>query len=191
MKHQQLQYILGGFNKTYEEEYIRLFCLKIGLTFKPETRARDKDLIDLLMGAFFASSADFTQAFRDMSETEVANWLTCKGSCSEKNWGLSKLNQVKKFRQFAEAYTARLKDEGISEAERMTRMKSINPRYILRNWIAQKAIEKAEKEADFSMLDLVLKTLSKPFEEQDEAERHGFASQVPEWSKDLVVSCSS
>jgi uncharacterized protein YdiU (UPF0061 family) len=65
-----------------------------------------------------------------------------------------------------------------------------NLRYILRNWIAQSAIEKAEKD-DFSQVQLLYKILSNPFVKNDEAEKVGFASPVPGWGKELVVSCSS
>ena len=142
-------------------------------------------MIELLLSAFWASGADFTQAFRDMSELELDSWLTSQ------SWGLAKLSKIKKFKTFLEAYKKRLENENISEEERMARMQQINPRYVLRNWMAQKAIEKAEKEQDFSMVQLLLKILSNPYEKQAEAETEGFADPVPDWSKDLVVSCSS
>ena len=105
-------------------------------------------------------------------------------------WGLDKLSRVKKFKAFLEAYKKRLKSEEISEETRMRRMQSHNPRYILRNWIAQKAIEKAEKD-DFSMVQSVLRVLERPYVKQEEAEMLGLASPVPDWADQLVVSCSS
>ena len=62
------------------------------MTFDPNELDQEKELVDLLMAAFFASSADFNQSFRDMSEIDLESWL------SSKKWGLGKLNQVKKFR---------------------------------------------------------------------------------------------
>ena len=154
------------------------------MTFDPNELDQEKELVDLLMAAFFASSADFNQSFRDMSEIDLESWL------SSKKWGLGKLNQVKKFRVFVEGYKKRLERENISETTRMERMQQVNPRYILRNWIAQKAIEKAEN-GDFDLVELLYKVLSNPYVEQKEAEEQGFAGPVPNWSKDLVVSCSS
>merc|ERR1712008_350441 len=119
-----------------------------------------------------------------MSELDLESWL------SSKKWGLGKLNQVKRFRVFFETYKKRLEQEKISETTRMERMLAVNPRYILRNWIAQKAIEKAEN-GDFDMVELLYKILSNPYVENKEAEEQGFAGPVPNWSKDLVVSCSS
>ena len=156
----------------------------MGLTFDANNIDSEKELVDLLLSAFFASSADFNQSFRDMSEVDIDSWLTSK------KWGLAKLNQVKKFRQFLEAYKKRQEKENISESTRMQRMQQVNPKYILRNWIAQKAIEKAEQ-GDFDMVELLLKTLKNPYVEQKEAEDHKFADPVPDWSRELVVSCSS
>ena len=69
-------------------------------------------------------------------------------------------------------------------------MQNANPRYILRQWMAQSAISKAEND-DFSEVQSLLKVLSTPFKTQKEAESAGYANPVPGWSKDLVVSCSS
>ena len=186
MKHEQLQYILGGFQKTYKMEHTRLFLEKIGLTFDPNKMGDDQELIELLHTVFFASSADFTQAFRDMSELKIENW----SETSDEFWGLKKLNRVKRFKTFVDQYKIRLQAEDIDETERMKRMSAKNPRYILRNWIAQRAIEKAEK-GDFSEVQLLYEVLSRPYEKQDKAEKAGYAGPVPEWSKELVVSCSS
>ena len=168
-------------------EHTRLFCEKLGLTFDPNKMADDQELIELLHKSFFASSADFTQAFRDMSETEIDSWLTTD---SDDKWGLKKLNRVKRFKSFVEQYRTRLSQENTEDAERMQRMCERNPRYILRNWIAQQAIEKAEK-GDFSEVQLLYEVLSRPYLKQDKAEQAGYANPVPEWSKELVVSCSS
>jgi len=175
---------LAGFLESYKVEHTKLFCQKIGLTFDTNKLESEKELIDLLISAFFASSADFTQSFRDMSETEVENWLN-----SEK-WGLAKLNKVKKFRLFVEEYKKRLEEEKIPDTTRMQRMQENNPKYILRNWIAQKAIEKAEN-GDYDLVELLQKILSNPYVEHKEAEEQGFSGPVPDWSRDLVVSCSS
>lgn len=65
-----------------------------------------------------------------------------------------------------------------------------NPRYVLRNWMAQLAIEKAE-EGDFSEVQLLHEILKRPYSWQEEAERRGFADPPPKWSHTLRVSCSS
>ena len=67
-------------------------------------------------------------------------------------------------------------------------MQAVNPKYVLRNWIAESAI-RAARAGDFNEVKSVLACLSKPFEEQAEFER--FAAPPPDWAAGLAVSCSS
>ena len=67
-------------------------------------------------------------------------------------------------------------------------MNKVNPKYILRNYLLQIAIEKAEK-GDFSEVDKLLKIMESPFKEQ--VENESYAKLPPDWSNDLEVSCSS
>ena len=72
----------------------------------------------------------------------------------------------------------------------MEKMQKTNPRYILRNWMAQRAIEMAENN-DFSEVKFLLELLKKPFQVNQSAEERGYAKTPPSWSKRLAVSCSS
>ncbi len=200
-----MQYILRGFNETYKDHHLKLFCDKLGLTFDKNKAEEDKELLDQLFSCFLASSADFTQSFRDMSELSLDMWT----KPDKKHWGmniistlfylfvilicvagLKKLSKVKRFEKFLELYKKRLQLEQVTDEERRSRMLKTNPKYILRNWIAQKAIEAAEK-GDFSVVQVLYRTLSNPYEIRADAEKLGFSGPVPDWSKDLVVSCSS
>lgn len=77
-----------------------------------------------------------------------------------------------------------------TDTARQCRMNSVNPRYILRNWIAELAIRKAE-DGDYSEVDKISRILKKPYIEQEEAEINGFAAERPEWANYIKVSCSS
>jgi uncharacterized protein YdiU (UPF0061 family) len=68
-------------------------------------------------------------------------------------------------------------------------MDAVNPKYILRNYLAQITIEKAEKPRGFSEIDRLLNLLSKPFDKQPEME--SYAATPPEWAQQIEVSCSS
>ena len=72
----------------------------------------------------------------------------------------------------------------------MEAMQAVNPRYILRNWMAQQAIVLAEED-DFSEVNFLHELLQKPFTMNKEAESKGYASPPPKWSRRLAVSCSS
>jgi uncharacterized protein YdiU (UPF0061 family) len=67
-------------------------------------------------------------------------------------------------------------------------MNRVNPKYVLRNYLAQIAIEKAQQK-DFSEIDRLLAILQKPFEEHPGME--SYAAPPPNWGKHIVVSCSS
>ncbi|MEY4591296.1 MAG: hypothetical protein RIR18_191 [Pseudomonadota bacterium] len=71
---------------------------------------------------------------------------------------------------------------------RQTAMLAANPKFILRNWVAEQAIRKAES-GDFSEVARVYDCLSQPFAEQPENE--ALAALPPDWASDLEVSCSS
>ena len=68
-----------------------------------------------------------------------------------------------------------------------------NPKYVLRNWMAQLAIDAAENE-DYSVANGIFEMLKKPYEEQPENEQKWF-SKRPEWARNRVgcsmLSCSS
>ena len=67
-------------------------------------------------------------------------------------------------------------------------MQAVNPKYILRNYLAQIAIDKAEQ-GDYSEIDILLKLLQQPHAEHPEFER--YANTPPDWGQHLEISCSS
>ena len=71
-------------------------------------------------------------------------------------------------------------------------MNNVNPKYVLRNYMAQLAIEAAEKE-DYTVIDELYQLLKKPYSEQPK--QHKWFAKRPEWAKDKVgcsmLSCSS
>ena len=71
---------------------------------------------------------------------------------------------------------------------RKSAMHAVNPKYVLRNYLAQNAIEKAQNK-DFSEIARLLSVLEKPFDEQPENAH--YAAQPPDWASSLEVSCSS
>jgi len=78
--------------------------------------------------------------------------------------------------------------EALSLDKKLTLMNEINPKFILRNYMAQEAIDAAE-DSDFSKLETLIMVLTKPFEELEKYK--DFANKSPAWAKDLEISCSS
>jgi hypothetical protein len=92
------------------------------------------------------------------------------------------------FDAWAVLYIERLSQQSVSDNDRSEAMLKTNPKYILRNYIAQAAIEKAEK-GDYSEVNLLLDVLQNPFEEHPQAEH--YAGLPPDWAETISVSCSS
>jgi uncharacterized protein YdiU (UPF0061 family) len=68
-------------------------------------------------------------------------------------------------------------------------MDRVNPKYILRNYLAEIAIRKAIQEQDYSEIDCLLNLLHSPFDEQPSMEH--YAAEPPDWARQIEVSCSS
>jgi uncharacterized protein YdiU (UPF0061 family) len=93
------------------------------------------------------------------------------------------------FDSWASRYRERLRSEGSHDADRKDRMNRVNPKYVLRNYLAQTAIELATEKKDYSEIDRLLELLRHPFDEQPDMER--YAAPPPDWAKQISVSCSS
>ncbi len=91
-----------------------------------------------------------------------------------------------------ERYVARVREDGVRDAERRAAMNRFNPKYVLRNYVAQLAIERAEA-GDDSVVHELLEVFRRPFDEQPDKER--YAEKRPEWARNRagcsMLSCSS
>ena len=98
------------------------------------------------------------------------------------------------FDAWAARYKERLRAEGSRpeggrEDVRAARMKRVNPKYILRNYLAHTAIRLAAEQKEFSEIERLRCLLRDPFAEQPEMDR--YAAPPPDWGRRLIVSCSS
>ena len=92
------------------------------------------------------------------------------------------------FDNWAARYAEHLRAEGSVDADRAARMARANPKFVLRNHLAEQAIRQAEA-GDFSEVQRLLKVLQRPFDEQPEHDAD--AGFPPDWAHHLEVSCSS
>ena len=90
--------------------------------------------------------------------------------------------------QWLERYEERLLNESRAHDEREYAMRRVNPKYVLRNYLAQQVIQEAQN-GDYEPMKALLKVLERPYDEQPESE--AYAALPPDWGKHLNISCSS
>ena len=93
------------------------------------------------------------------------------------------------FEAWADKYRRRLRSEASNDLERRAIMDRVNPRFVLRNHLAHSAITMATEKRDYSEIDKLRRLLRNPYEDQPGMEH--YAAAPPDWSKNLVVGCSS
>ncbi|XP_055037773.2 protein adenylyltransferase SelO isoform X2 [Misgurnus anguillicaudatus] len=180
------QEILREYPQIYQQRVLELFKAKLGLL---ENEDEDSYLVAFFLKLMEETGADFTMTFRQLSEVTASDLQI--DSVVQSMWALSVLSTHEYFTDWVRLYLQRLsRHHDESDETRQHRMQRINPRYVLRNWMAESAIRKAE-ENDFSEVALLQQTLMNPFIAQDEAERAGYSRKTPMWAQQLRVSCSS
>ncbi|XP_047205229.1 protein adenylyltransferase SelO-like isoform X2 [Girardinichthys multiradiatus] len=183
----QATIILKGYLNIYQMRLQQLFKDKLGF-LGDEEEEEDDHLIVLLLKMMEDTRSDFTMTFRQLSEVST-NQLRRRNFTQM--WALEDLSSHKLFSDWLIVYLQRLsRPQSESDLHRQQKMKRVNPRYVLRNWMAESAIRRAE-ESDFSEVELLHHILSSPFVTQDSAEVAGYAARPPLWANRLKVSCSS
>ncbi|HTL63198.1 MAG TPA: YdiU family protein [Nitrospira sp.] len=169
---------LDAYTPVFDREYRRLMRAKLGLA---EERAEDEELIRDFLALLQGSRADYTIVFRELG--------TFKSEPSATNEQLrDRFLNRDRFDEWRQRYRERLQSEQSSDGERQSTMNRVNPKYILRNYLAQSAIEKAQGK-DFSEIDRLLAVLQHPYADQPGME--SYAASPPDWGRRLSVSCSS
>jgi serine/tyrosine/threonine adenylyltransferase len=89
-------------------------------------------------------------------------------------------------------YIARVRQDAVPASERCERMNRANPKYVLRNYLAQQAIDALER-GDASVMERLMAVLQRPYDEQPEHDE--LANRRPEWARHKpgcsALSCSS
>ncbi|WP_142501424.1 protein adenylyltransferase SelO [Klebsiella sp. 2680] len=137
----------------------------------------DNELLNGLFSLMEREGSDYTRTFRMLSESEQASAASPLRD---------EFIDRAAFDSWFAGYRSRLCDEQIDDAWRQAHMRSVNPAIVLRNWLAQRAIEQAEQ-GDMSELARLHNALSQPFADRSDDYTH----RPPEWGKRLEVSCSS
>ena len=175
---ERLRTALETFTATYVQTWQLLFRKKLGFFTE---RDEDIALIERLLQAMHDSRVDFTNFFRSLGSLRINESITAIPIRDE-------FIDRSIIDQWFIDYIERLKSESSSDAVRKDAMNQVNPKYILRNHLAQKAIEYAQKK-DFTEIKKLFTILSKPFDEQPEYE--SYSIPPPSNLPPIEVSCSS
>ncbi len=194
-----LQAALENYRVEYERSAQRDAAAKLGLSqFDP---AQDQTLTEQLLACFQLVETDMTIFYRTLAQLNAddiphyedsrcvdivrESFYTEPDSQSEAQWA-----------NWLRLYAARLQQDyvlnGTKDTQKRERMNSVNPKYVLRNYLAQQAIDKATQ-GDFSEVEKLLQILRNPYDEQPEYQ--GYFAKRPEWARHKagcsMLSCSS
>ncbi len=163
--------ILQTYEEIFQNTLAELFRKKLGLE---QEQSEDATLIQGLLDIMESEKLDYTNTFRNLTQALTNKTTPEMDSDIAKSWIVS----------FQERHTK----EGKYVDKKLISMNQVNPKFILRNYMAQEAINAAE-DSDFSILETLIVVLTKPFEELEEHQK--FANKSPAWAQDLKISCSS
>jgi protein adenylyltransferase len=169
---------LQGYRETFATEYGRLMRARLGLASE---REEDAALVREALALMQAGGVDYTRFFRDL------NCVNSQQSTVDSAVP-ARFSDRAGIAVWLERYAARLRAEGSVDAERAERMRRVNPKYVLRNWLAQEAIEAAERK-EFELVEALRRLFAAPFDEHPGMQR--YAGPPAAGAPDLEVSCSS
>jgi uncharacterized protein YdiU (UPF0061 family) len=187
---------LAVFAETFESASGRMLAGKLGLA------ALDREGDDRLLGDLFemlgAVETDVTLFYRGLAAVPVGDdsaadsaliaplhraFYTADASAPEHQARLA---------GWLRRYIARVRQDGVAAPERVARMNRANPKYVLRNYLAQQSIDALEG-GDASFLERLMAVLQRPYDEQPEHDE--LAGRRPEWARHKpgcsALSCSS
>jgi uncharacterized protein YdiU (UPF0061 family) len=163
----QLLEKLTSYEDHFGAKYRELMRAKLGFVREEEG---DDRMIGTLLALMAKARADYILSFRNLTG-EDKDWLALFGGMQDE----------------AQAWLARYRAR--TESEDLSGLDRINPKFVLRNWVAETAIRAVEDRGDIETLDRIFKILQAPFEKHDGGE--AFAAPPPPEMCHLEVSCSS
>ncbi|MDC9714430.1 MAG: YdiU family protein [Gammaproteobacteria bacterium] len=165
MDAKQVKAILSNYQIYLVETYSKLMRKKFGFSQKDE---QDNALIGQFFEVLYKNQKDYTNSLRQLSNIE-------------------QLAKDGVFDAWLILYDQRIAQEDGSN--RALLMDSVNPKFILRNYLAEVSIRQAQDEKNYSEIDILFTLLSSPFSEHKDFE--SYTQEAPDWAQNLEVSCSS
>ena len=190
-----LEKILDRYKVDYEKQSLQMMKDKLGLSVNDED---DGSLVGLLQDTLHQTETDMTIFFRNLAnvsrDTKVDEGIQFLEAVKDAFYQPEEMKGVvlEAWQKWFNLYLQRLQKEAQTDEERRVKMNTVNPKYVLRNYMAQLAIDAAD-EGDFSIVAELYSLMKMPYAEQIEAEK--WFVKRPEWARHKVgcsmLSCSS
>jgi uncharacterized protein YdiU (UPF0061 family) len=179
---------LQRFVDAYVAEERSNIAAKLGLA---ECTDEDIESMNRLYDLLERGEVDMTLFFRALSDLDIDS-PTLDGFASAFYDDARRAAVAEPLLDWLGSYGIRVRGEGRPAAERRAQMHAANPRYVLRNYLAQEAIDLAEQ-GDYRRIDELLDVMRRPYDDQPGRER--FAARRPDWARSKagcsMLSCSS
>jgi uncharacterized protein YdiU (UPF0061 family) len=190
-----LKNILNEFVDSYNLKWQQMRANKLGLlTFKDQDHETHKALSKILQ----LSETDMTLFYRGLADLSVddiaSNDNTLLAPVFNAFYAPDSLSKSDKadIASWLRRYLERVQQDGTNDKLRKQKMNAVNPKFVLRNYLSQQAIDKAEQ-GDYSEVNKLLDVMRHPYDEQPEYE--SYANKRPDWARHKagcsMLSCSS
>lgn len=190
-----LRNILNDYVTVYTDKWQQMRADKLGLA---EFKADDEELHQQLNKVMQLSETDMTIFYRLLANIKLNDIDKDDASLLQPLlpafYAPESLSQSDKqdIAAWIRSYLTRVKGDGVDDRSRKTKMNRVNPKYILRNYLSQLAIDKSEQ-GDHSLVNELLDVMRHPYDEQPEYEQ--YAAKRPDWARNKpgcsMLSCSS
>lgn len=186
-----LESILNQYKADFEVKSLGMMRSKLGLETED---VFDTSLVQDLEDNLLLIETDMTIFFRKLNDFNIEKASEGLEVVKDAFYIPAEITEEiqQKWEAWFQRYTERLGQEQTNSKERKEKMDLVNPKYVLRNYMAQLAIDDADK-GDYKLIDELFQMLKKPYDEQPKYEK--WFAKRPDWARHKIgcsmLSCSS
>jgi serine/tyrosine/threonine adenylyltransferase len=187
-----LETILEAYSNEFQDDFHFMMSKKLGFE---NIKEKDTSIIEQLLAVLQETETDMTIFYRNLSLIEKTD--APEKALEKVNDAFYKIEEVKErveetWLYWLTQYINRLQEDATTDIIRKANMNLVNPKYVLRNYMAQLAIDAADKD-DYTIIDELYTLLKNPYEEQPNLQK--WFAKRPDWARVKIgcsmLSCSS